>query len=355
MGTFEGYGAGATGGSTSQVVTNLNDSGSGSLRAALATSTPSITFAVEGWIFLESTLSIPANTTINGTSAPGNGITLSIRKDLITTPWHVARIEGSNVIFRGIRLRGWIPDAGHKSGDALNMQLASGVSTIMVDQCSMGWGDDENVDIGGCTDVTVQWSIIHQGLQTPGTSLGFLIPSGSANRISVHHNLMALSDGRCLGRNASNGIAEFVCNICYAPGDHPSTVDNSSSTDFIKNYYKKGPNSNRNYLVHGPSAAATIYHGNSNACNNCTGFTQVSAGTTATISGTPLASPGTPVTQEASAVAAAAAVIASAGCYASDGNLDTFDQQVIDQYNLGVGEFVNDPEVDIGGVCHLPY
>src|SRR5688500_7918928 len=74
--TAEGFGKYATGGRGGKVfiVDNLNDNGEGSLRNALKTKEPKfILFSVSGTIHLESPLSISANTTIAGQSAPGDG------------------------------------------------------------------------------------------------------------------------------------------------------------------------------------------------------------------------------------------------------------------------------------------
>src|SRR6185312_10607977 len=99
--TFEGYGAGATGGSSVVHVTNLNSSGTGSFASAISSSGNHVVFDVGGTI--SGTFNIPSNTTIDGFSAPSPGITITGG----TGSAGILTIENvSNIIIQGIRIRG---------------------------------------------------------------------------------------------------------------------------------------------------------------------------------------------------------------------------------------------------------
>ncbi len=176
----EGYGAYATGGRGGRVihVTNLANSGPGSFRDAATASGPrTIVFDVGGTIELSSPVTISnGDLTIAGQTAPGGGITL--RGDGLA-------IRGSNVIIRYIRVRrgggGSIPD-----GIQIGNSGGSNAQNIILDHVSASWsGGDENVSVMSATKVTVQWSIVSEGLAAKGMRC-----CGSfGTDVSVHHNL----------------------------------------------------------------------------------------------------------------------------------------------------------------------
>lgn len=98
--TAEGYGKYTTGGRGGDVyeVTNLNDSGEGSLRSAVEAEGPrTVEFRVSGTIELESDLSIENPfITIVGQTAPGDGITIKN---------YPLSVDSYEVIIRYLRLR----------------------------------------------------------------------------------------------------------------------------------------------------------------------------------------------------------------------------------------------------------
>ena len=206
----EGFGKNATGGRGGQVikVTNLNDSGTGSFRAALdASGTRTVVFEVGGIINLNSNIYVDnGNLTIAGQTAPGDGIL--IRGGMV-------QFEESNVIVRYIKFR---PGPTAPNGyDAVSITAWSGqvVENVVFDHCSFSWGDDENFDIRGVNsgivrNITLQNSIISEN--TYG-----LLASGCYN-ISIYRNLFALNSERNIRSNyPESGELDFemINNLVY--------------------------------------------------------------------------------------------------------------------------------------------
>lgn len=95
----EGFGRYATGGRGGEIyhVTNLNDSGTGSLRDAVSKPNRIIVFDVSGVINLKSRLVFKSNQTILGQTAPGEGIQVYGNG--------VSFSDANNIIVRYLRIR----------------------------------------------------------------------------------------------------------------------------------------------------------------------------------------------------------------------------------------------------------
>jgi pectate lyase len=235
-----GYGASSLGGygGTTVRVTNLNDSGAGSLRAALALTYPRIIrFDVAGTIELQSRLGIEptmGRVTIEGQTAPAGGICLK---------GYGMEIGGDDVIVQHLRIRPGT-NATPESNDGLYVHS----NRVVIDHCSISWSQDELINIYG-QDVTIQWCILSEALSNSGHPNGehskgpFWV--WTADRISFHHNLMAHN----LDRNpyAAHGHADIINNILYnkvdfgnvcavAPQD--GATSNDVSVNFVKNWQR---------------------------------------------------------------------------------------------------------------------
>lgn len=188
----EGYGKNAVGGRDGRIikVTNLNDSGTGSFRAACETSGARIiTFEVGGRINLSSTVIInDPFITIAGQTAPGDGITLSMEG----TPNEVVlKVQANDVIIRYLTIRRSETEVSEQNSDGL---VITGCHDVIVDHCSFSWASDENIAIydydgNNRTDtynVTIQNCLIDTAWG--GNDKG-IIAAGGVNKLSFYNLL----------------------------------------------------------------------------------------------------------------------------------------------------------------------
>jgi hypothetical protein len=273
----EGFGAQSIGGRGGRVlfVTNLNDSGPGSLRAAVETNGPrTVIFHVSGTIALRSSLSITKPyITIAGQTAPGEGICLKN---------YALQVSADHVIIRHIRCRPG--DNAESECDALS--ISSG-QNIVVDHCSASWSVDETLSAsagGQLGNVTVQWCIIAESLHDSGHhkgphGYGSLIRGGWGNGYSFHHNLYAHHYARLprpgnyndSSKDPNGLILDFRNNVIHnwagtCAGYNADGANNNNSItrmNFVGNYYRSGVNSKGSLAFSESTTTAKAYfHGN---------------------------------------------------------------------------------------------
>jgi unsaturated rhamnogalacturonyl hydrolase len=216
----EGYGRFAQGGRGGDVyhVTNLNDSGSGSLRQGLETVTGprTVVFDVSGNIRLKSILRLKekAFVTVAGQTAPGDGITVC-DQTLNLSKCH-------DIIIRYIRMRLGDRDSSKGGADVLS---TDDVDNLMMDHVSLSWAIDGTHDLKRCGNFTLQWSILGEALNHSLHKEGAHAMLGSyrnpTDNLTLHHNIFTTSRDRhpTLGSGGSQEylghIVDFRNNIIY--------------------------------------------------------------------------------------------------------------------------------------------
>ena len=199
----QGWGRFATGGRTGSVyhVTNLNDSGTGSLRDAVSQPNRIVVFDVAGVIRLTSGRIVFAkNLYVAGQTAPGEGVT--VYGD------GVSFSGADNIIVRYMRFR--MGAVGTPDKDCAG--VANGQNMIF-DHCSFAWGQDENFSINwdnkgtAPQNITLMNSIVGQGLMTH--SAGGLI---QADNITLYRILLVDNSTRNF---KVKGKSQYVNNLVY--------------------------------------------------------------------------------------------------------------------------------------------
>lgn len=262
--TAEGFGKYASGGRGGKVVTVTSladDGGEGTLRWAFGQHKGepiTIVFAVSGDIALASELRVNrSDWTLAGQTAPGDGIVITRNK---------VNLGGSqNFIVRNVRFR-----IGQKNmaGDiqAENACAAENCANFIFDHCSFGWSVEENMNTADSHFLTVQYSIIHEGLYDAGHSKGArgYGCQWGGSPATYHHNLLAHNNSRSARINGARGedyvvFMEYANNVnynygkrggCYG-GENTAAVlsydgkNSAHECNFMGNYYKPGANSDK--------------------------------------------------------------------------------------------------------------
>ncbi len=247
--TALGAGAYATGGraySTVVHVTNLNDSGTGSFRAALGDNR-TIVFDVSGVINLSSAIDTTINNvTIAGQTAPGDGITFTGETIIL---------KGDNLIIRYLRFRG-----ASSSSDSFNLYYAT---NVIADHLSISFGNDEGMTVGSDTslttsDLTVQYCFF--GVNESG---GGIVGDGSNNYMDYIEDISYI--GNVFHNNeqrypnlALDGRVDLINNVSWNAEKRLVRGNGSYQLNHINNYYDYGVSiQDENFNMHSYSATST--------------------------------------------------------------------------------------------------
>lgn len=260
-----GFGKYTSGGRGGKVVyvTSLEDDAEGETEGTLRWAVKqfpdeplTVCFAVTGEIQLVKDLRINRkNYTIAGQTAPGVGIVITHNK---------VNCGGSeNFIIRNIRFR-----VGRYNTDStfitVNAFGAENCSNYIIDHCEFGWSTEENMNTYDSHFITVQYCIVHEGLNSSGHpkgARGYGCQWGGSPA-SYHHNLLVNNNKRSCRFNGAQSndfvvYLDYINNVvynfeggsngCYG-GENTAKIDSfnglnsAHECNFINNYYKVGPN-----------------------------------------------------------------------------------------------------------------
>ena len=271
----EGFGKYASGGRGGQVVyvTTLTDDAEGAMPGSLRWALKqyegeplTVCFAVSGEIRLVKDLRINRkNYTIAGQTAPGVGIVITHNK---------VNCGGSeNFIIRNIRFRIGRNDV---NGNLVTQNAfgAENCTNYIIDHCEFGWSTEENMNTYDSHFITVQYCIVHEGLNNSGHpkgARGYGCQWGGSPA-TYHHNLLINNNKRSCRFNGAQSndwvvYLDYINNVnynfeggsngCYggentaklAEGEY-NGLNSAHECNFINNYYKVGPNTtNKKYFV----------------------------------------------------------------------------------------------------------
>ena len=248
--TAEGYGRYVNGFRGGKVVkvTNLNESGEGSLRWALEeVSGPRIVvFEVGGVINLTAYYPISireGNIYIAGQTAPGDGITI--------IGGGITIHNTSQVIVRNLKIRyGSHADYFSYTTSCI---LINKSKDIIIDNCSLSWAPCSSISTDDASDVTIQNCILGESIVDQNSNdMGRISRSGTgvdlnAEKCSLYSNLLINCSGKVWGFSFENPTGgeknnniDIRNNVVYNFENASVSGDLCKNTQFVNNYYKKG-------------------------------------------------------------------------------------------------------------------
>ena len=315
-GGYEGFGRNTTGGEGQALyaVTNLDDTGPGSLRDALSQGNRCIAFNVAGTINLNAPLKALSNVTIDGFTAPSPGITLmnnvlpGVNAD--SDPPALTLNTVSNVVVRGIRIR-------KAPGDGITIVRSS---NVVIDHVSVSGFGDGAVDVTESSrDVTIQWSVLGNG----STAHNFpSLISYETYRVSVLRNLYINSVNRsphCSRGTQPKTVCDIRNNVMWNYTDKATEIRGEARGNVVNNYYYTPNNVDATHTIFVREGGSAHVSGNHSANGlNINALGNRSKPFAADVPGT--------ITD---AITAARAVRLGAGARGPKFGIDAFDEELI--------------------------
>jgi len=343
-------------------VTNLNEYGDGSLRAALEASGPRVViFDVSGTVFLTDHIRITKPwITVAGQTAPSPGITVAGAGLQVIT---------HDVLIQHLRVRpgdlanGPTPHDRDALAILSNPQTGAPTYNVVIDHCSFSWALDETVSTwyGNVRDVTLRYSIVGEGLANAthpygSHSMGLLI-GDNTKTMAVIGNLLAHNDNR--NPVQSGGVTSYIANnIVYNFGRTGITYANWSQagpniTTVVSNDIIPGPATIRDHgmWVEANNAAGTQIYLNDNRFLGATDWdmTVVSATFDVKADSPPISLPTAMNVLPSSRLVAE--VLPTVGARPAD--RDAVDARIVGDVTAGTGRLI-DSQRDVGGWPQLP-
>ena len=368
--TAEGGGRLATGGRGGEVyiVTNLNDSGEGSLRYGIETAPETgriIVFNVGGTIHLQSTLTFKnkKNITIAGQTAPGDGITIAGYDTNIS--------DSENIIIRYVRFRVGTENL-LKGGDSMDALWGRDNDTFIIDHCTFSWNTDETLSTYRGQNGTVQWCLISESLTVSGHSKGRHGYGGifggdntvfQYNLLTNHTSRNPRIGGGFMGdptaQNPPNvAKVQLNNNVLYNHGYFACYGGGFTYTNYINNYVKPGQGTRdslndtllsfgENNKIGGVYYAGNILEGNPEVtADNNKGFKLDSSDGQTEVATTPYISEAFDNVTVREAQECYDLVLNSAG--ATYPHRDAVDARVVAQVKTNTGTYINTQD-EVGG------
>ncbi|WP_163319695.1 T9SS type A sorting domain-containing protein [Dysgonomonas sp. 520] len=216
-----------------------------------------VVFKVGGVIDLKADFSLNrSNVTIAGQTALGDGICFKN---------YTIKLGGNrNGIIRYLRSR-----PGDVTGEETSGMRWENGGNFIIDHCSLSWAIEETTHFSSADNFTVQWCIVSEGLYNSIHKKG---PRGYGTQwggqySTYHHNLLAHHQSRSPRINGANkddieSLVDFRNNVnfnwgssgaCYGGEWEVPGGKGFAHTNFVNNYYQKGPGTASSLYFASPS------------------------------------------------------------------------------------------------------